>query len=85
MPERPKPVDAGTPGDCAAACARLAQLGCEEAADAPPATPSGSPLSCVQVCEQVEASGAVTLHPACVATIATCAEIETKCAYGSER
>lgn len=70
-PPAPAPrVDAGSPADCQAACDRLAELGCEEAQP----TPGGA--SCVEVCNNTEQSGAVTLDPACVATIATCAAID---------
>lgn len=85
VPPRDKPVDAGTPADCAAACAHLAELGCEEAQNTPPTPREPQGLTCTQLCERFEASGVVTLNPACVATIASCAEIETKCSYGQPR
>jgi hypothetical protein len=70
-------VDAGTPADCAAACSHLQQLGCEEAKP----TPKGK--TCVRVCEDVEASGDVTLMPACVVKIERCEDIE-QCSYGRD-
>ncbi len=73
-PVRPKPVDAGTPADCAAACAHMRKLGCEEGKP----TPKGA--TCEDVCNNVEASGTITLHPACVVKIERCDQVES-CAY----
>lgn len=73
-PRRPRPVDAGTPADCAAACAHMRELGCEEGKP----TPKGA--TCEDVCNNVEASGTVTLHPSCVVGIARCDQVES-CAY----
>lgn len=73
-PTRPKPVDAGTPADCDAACAHMAELGCEEAKP----TPKGT--TCEQVCKDIEGSGTVTLNPACVVGISRCDQVES-CAY----
>lgn len=73
---RPKPVEAGTPEDCAAACAHMAQLGCEEAKP----TPKGA--TCEDVCNNVESSGTITLSPACVVKITKCEEIDS-CTYGA--
>ena len=61
-----QPTDAGDPDACAAACATLDRLGCE----ASNPTPEGG--SCVAVCLNVETSGYVTLHPACVAVSTSC-------------
>jgi hypothetical protein len=72
---RPKPTDAGSPSECSAACKHLRELGCEEGKP----TPAGA--SCEDVCNNVERSGTVTLHPACVIHIKHCNEIQS-CAYG---
>lgn len=75
FPNRPRPVDAGTPADCHAACEHLRELKCEE----------GEPeegVSCEEICEHVEASGTVTLDPACVLKITECRGIDG-CTYGS--
>lgn len=69
-PPRPEPVpDAGTPPDCAAACARMTELGCEESKP----TPNGS--TCEEVCNNVESSGVITIQPACVVEIESCDQI----------
>ncbi len=73
-PVRPKPVDAGTPADCSAACQHMRELGCEEGKP----TPGGA--TCEDVCNNVEGSGTVTLNPACVVGISRCDQIES-CAY----
>ncbi len=72
-PERP---DAGDVADCEAACQRLAELGCEEAQP----TPHGA--TCVEVCDNVESSGATTLVPGCVAEADSC-EQARGCGYGA--
>lgn len=74
LPSGPAP-EAGTPADCADACAHLRELGCPEGAP----TPAGG--TCEAVCENAEGSGAVTLDPVCVGTITTCAALE-QCTYG---
>ncbi len=85
LPPRPKPVDAGSPADCQQACAHLTELGCEEAQPSPPSPDHPEGESCTEVCTRFEASGIVTLNPACVVMIAACSEIETKCSYGQSR
>lgn len=55
---------------CERACQRLAALGCEEA------QPTDDGASCVDVCSNVEGSGAVTLDPECVVQIAQCEDID---------
>jgi hypothetical protein len=66
-PERPpRPRPEPNASACSAACERLAELGCPEAET----TPAGA--SCLEVCENVEASGTVTLDPACVAQLDAC-------------
>lgn len=73
-PERP---DAGDAGACELACKRFAELGCEEAKP----TPGGA--TCVEVCTNVESSGATTLSPKCVGTAATCEQARA-CGYGAD-
>lgn len=75
-PTRIRPIEAGTPADCKAACDHLRSLGCEEGNP----TPKGA--TCEDVCNSVESSGTVTLDPGCVANIAKCEEIDA-CTYGS--
>lgn len=70
-------MDAGTPADCAAACATLQRLDCEEGKP----TPKGQP--CVEWCTNVESGGDVTLMPACLAKIERCVDIE-QCSYGRD-
>lgn len=74
FPDRPKPVDAGTPADCKAACDRMRELKCPEGA------PDDEGNTCETVCEHVEQSGTVTLDPACVTKIKICADID-RCSY----
>lgn len=74
IPPRPKPVDAGTPADCASACARMQELKCPEG------QPDEEGTSCQVICEHVEASGTVTLDPACVTRITTCSDLD-RCSY----
>ena len=63
--------DAGPELDpCERACQRLTELGCEEA------EPTEGGASCVEVCRNVEDSGAVSLDPDCVAQLAACADID---------
>lgn len=66
----------GDPESCADACARLAELECPEAEP----TPEGA--SCVEVCENVEGSGTVTLNPACVIGITACAQVDACVEFG---
>lgn len=78
--------EAGTPDDCARACAHLRSLNCPEAASTP--GPDGvigtaDDSSCEAVCNEVEQSNYVTLNSRCVATIATCAEISS-CGWSAE-
>jgi len=58
-------TDAGA-ATCAAACARLQQLGC--AAGKP--TPKGAP--CTEVCENVTSSGLLTWDLDCIARAVSC-------------
>jgi hypothetical protein len=55
---------------CERACRRLAELGCSEA------QPTQCGVSCVDVCENVEGSGILSLDPECVARIHSCAEVD---------
>jgi len=73
----PDPADGGAGGapvvvlePCERGCLRLAELGCEEA------EPTDEGASCVDVCRNVEDSGAVTLEPECVAQIAQCEDVD---------
>lgn len=72
-----KRPEAGSHDDCTAACAHLAELGCEEARP----TPAGA--TCVQVCDNVEQSGATTLDVACVERAPTCEAVD-ECGYGAK-
>ncbi len=69
-PIAPDDVVDGGDDPCARACQRLATLGCAEAA------PTDAGATCVEVCRNTEASGVVSLDPACVANIATCDEVD---------
>jgi hypothetical protein len=76
-PDPPDPADGGAGGapvvvlePCERACLRLAELGCEEA------QPTDDGASCVDVCRNVEDSGAVSLDPECVVQIAQCEDVD---------
>lgn len=63
--------------DCAAACARLDELGCGETS-----TPAGT--SCDAWCRDTEATGYTTMHPECIAVADTCEEAARVSAEGCE-
>ena len=66
----PSNGDASPPtagGDCAAACANLAALGCPEGAPK-------SGQSCVEVCNHAQSSHLTDLKPACLAAAKTAAD-----------
>jgi hypothetical protein len=73
---KPGPDGEGDPASCADACAHLDELGCPEAEP----TPEGA--TCVEVCENVETSGTVTLNPACVIEITACAQVDECVEFG---
>jgi len=72
----PVPADGGAGGappvvdTCERACGHLAELGCPEA------EPTGDGASCVEVCRNVEDSGAVSLDPECVTQLARCEDVD---------
>jgi len=66
----PGPQPPPAPEACEAACARLAELGCPEAAP----TPDGG--MCTDVCLNVELSGYATANPRCIAEAESCAAID---------
>jgi len=69
-----KPLDAGSPADCKAACDRMRALKCPEG------QPDDEGNTCETVCEHVESSGTVTLDPVCVTKIKSCTDID-RCSY----
>jgi hypothetical protein len=71
-PTNPKPdaVEAGTGFSCETACARWAELGCEEGKP----TPNGA--SCAEVCSNLVYSGVVELNLECRSRVAKCSEID---------
>lgn len=71
--EEPK----GEPEACPAACAKLRELGCEEAEP----TPNGA--TCEDVCKSIETSNLVSVGPACVARAETCESVG-ECLAGGE-
>lgn len=77
-PPPPPAADAGPMRPCEAACARYAFLKCKQAQP----TPDGA--SCVDVCENVESSGVMSLGPDCVAHAARCEDADA-CAYAVKR
>jgi len=72
----PVPADGGAGGappvadPCERACGRLADLGCPEA------EPTEDGASCVEVCRNVQDSGAVSLDPECVTQLARCEDVD---------
>jgi hypothetical protein len=70
-PEKPGP--AGGPG-CDVGCARLAELGC----DAAKPTPQGA--SCIEVCQNVQASGITSWDIPCMQRATSCPEAD-KCVH----
>lgn len=74
LPPRPPPEQSDA-GACERACARLSELGCEEAQP----TPGGA--TCLEVCETAETSGYFTLDPNCIAEVGQCSDVE-RCTYG---
>lgn len=82
----PGQPEAGSPEDCAQACAHLRAYRCPEGEptvgeDGFAGTTDDS--TCEQTCVDVEASGYTTLNPRCVAKIVACEEIE-RCGWSSE-
>ncbi len=53
---------------CKKACERLRSLGCPEG------SPSGD--TCEAICENAETSGVTSVHPDCLANIASCDQID---------
>ena len=66
----PVPIEPGDTSDCAAACANLEKLGCDE----------GKPLedgtTCTKFCKDTQKSGH-GLKPSCVVNLKACGEIES--------
>lgn len=71
-PETPQPVEPADTSRCAAGCARLAVLGCPEAAGSGDST-------CEEDCVYVQQQGLVHLRPSCWETMTSCDQIETTC------
>lgn len=67
-PLRDTPVVSGTDEDCAAACAHLCELNCEEC------HPTAG--SCNEVCLNTEHSGYATMNPACLRKVTACSETD---------
>jgi hypothetical protein len=80
-PVPPPPVPPNTE-QCVDACANLKKLKCPEAE--PIKMSDGSAVTCEQFCRDTQGQG-VYLNPACVATVTTCGEVETKCYVGKAR
>ena len=70
------PVDAAPAKPCVSACARLSELGCPEA------LPVDGGSTCLQICEQAEATGKFNLKPQCISAAKTVEEVR---ACGSVR
>lgn len=68
----PTPIEPEDTDKCAAACQRLQELKCPEA------EPLADGTTCVQFCEQTQRNGHA-LNPTCIATVKSCAEVNTKC------
>lgn len=74
-PPKPTPRPPLDSSSCDAACAHLRELQCEEGF----ALQDGT--SCEQFCHDTQDSGHA-LNPACVLTIRTCSELDSRCAMG---
>lgn len=66
----PTPDQEEPPPDCDTACRRLHAMGCPEAE----LTDAGA--TCVEVCDNVQASGTIAYPVACVSGAHSCAEAE---------
>lgn len=81
-PPIPAPPTPPNSDRCVNACSHLTLLKCPEAE--PIKLADGSVVTCEQFCRETQQQG-VWLNPACVETVKTCAEVETKCYVGKPR
>lgn len=69
-PPRPPIPDTGD-GTCDTACARLRELGCEEA------RPTAEGATCERVCLNVQTSGIVSWDLSCRTRVTACAQVDS--------
>lgn len=81
-PPAPTPPAPPDTDKCAAACANMTKLKCDLAE--PITMPGGNTVTCEQFCRDTQNQG-VPLNPTCVATVTSCADVDTKCRVGRER
>ncbi len=74
----PEARDAAPSSGCAAACQRLASLGCQES------QPTAKGASCVDVCQNAEDSGVISLGPDCIVHADSCASAKA-CSFAVKK